>query len=266
MRVINIPIAPSVLLATVFAQSTLAIDYRETYPDSCPMGVDIDGLPSRLCIPNATGLKKWQPTYNMSMSTILMPCNTTGFYDPKVLGQYGLVDMDWSNAKEVWANQHPMDCEERLVTQAQLIKEQNAATRVWVYRNLVKALPWYSSVREKICDPNYAGWFLRFKDPIVNGSSIPGAHVPACDHNYDPPLCSEFYHDQEQTPQHPHGDGSCVSAPCDCGCVPCGEYLWDHRNASLRDWLANIHATGESSVENVAIDGIFTDDEWNAPG
>ena len=34
-----------------------------------------------------------------------------------------------------------MDCEERLVAQAELVKSVNPAAHVWVYRNLVKALP-----------------------------------------------------------------------------------------------------------------------------
>ena len=119
---------------------------------------------------------------------------------------------------------------------------------------------WYSSVRKKLCDPNYAGWFLKF-DP-----KVPKPHVPKCDNNYDPPKCSEFYHDQEQTPGHPHGDGNCVQFPCDCGCVPCGEYLWDHRNQSLRKWLVEVHLTGDTALDNPNIDGIFTDDEWNSPG
>ena len=46
-----------------------------------------------------------------------------------------------------------MDCEERLVSQAELVKSVNPDAKVWVYRNLVKALPWYSSVREKMLDP-----------------------------------------------------------------------------------------------------------------
>ena len=60
-----------------------------------------------------------------------------------------------SNAKLVWSNQNPMDCEERLLSQAKLVKNVNPGTRTFVYRNLVKALPWYSSVREKITDPAY---------------------------------------------------------------------------------------------------------------
>ena len=121
-----------------------------------------------------------------------------------------------------------MDCEERLLAQA----EKTAAlaggrgVRVFVYRNLVKALPWFQTVREKLLSPAHAGWFLRF-DPKRKGNYS----VPDCDHNYSPPICSEMYHDQEQTPSHgqPHPDGNC-SEPCDCGPgLPCGEYLFDHR-------------------------------------
>ena len=49
-----------------------------------------------------------------------------------------------------------------------------------VSRNTIKALNWYTSVREKLDDPQYEGWFVKFKDykgPQSNGSY----HVPACD-------------------------------------------------------------------------------------
>ena len=35
----------------------------------------------------------------------------------------------------------PMDCEERLVTQAEKLRQQNPAQKPWVYRNLVIAEP-----------------------------------------------------------------------------------------------------------------------------
>ena len=41
-----------------------------------------------------------------------------------------------------WASWCFMDCEERLVAQADLVRSANPDARVWVYRNLVKALPW----------------------------------------------------------------------------------------------------------------------------
>ena len=80
-----------------------------------------------------------------------------------------------------------MDCQERLVQQAEATKKANPAAKVWVYRNLIKALPWFRDVREKINDPQYSGWFLHLKG---NSSSL--------------------YHDSEQTKAG------------DCGGVTCG--------------------------------------------
>ena len=45
----------------------------------------------------------------------------------------GFVDYDWSNAKQLWANAKPMDCQERLVTQASSTKRASPSTRVFVY-------------------------------------------------------------------------------------------------------------------------------------
>ena len=41
---------------------------------------------------------KWAPTYNMSESTVMMPCNYSGLYDFDAypdLAKFGLVDYDW---------------------------------------------------------------------------------------------------------------------------------------------------------------------------
>ena len=86
----------------------------------------------------------WPPTYDMKASTLFMPCNYSGFLDPSISAKWGVVDFDWSNAKGAWTRQQPMDCEERLVAQADLVRSANPDARVWVYRNLVKALPWYA--------------------------------------------------------------------------------------------------------------------------
>ena len=124
-----------------------------------------------------------------------MPCNQTGFTNASLAAKFGIVDFDWSNAKGAWANASPMDCEERLVTQAAMVKKINPNSHVFVYRNLVKALPWYTSVREKILDPQYSGWFLPFKP------NAPSYHVPNCSTDASGTKCSRFYHDQEQTPR-----------------------------------------------------------------
>jgi hypothetical protein len=84
-------------------------------------------------------------------------------------------------------------------------------------------------VREKITDPAYSAWFLPFGPPTVGN----GWHVPQCDSNYDPPLCTNLYHDQGQTPGYPHGDGDCAPPACDVGSVPVGEYLFNFASVNV---------------------------------
>lgn len=200
-------------------------------------------------------LPKFAPTWDMQLSTIAMPCNDSGLLDINLHSQFGLIDIDWSNGKQIWVNP-PMNCEELLLTQAALLKQANPNIKVFVYRNLVKALPWYSSVRSSIGDSSKSNWFLQFKPNITY-------HVPQCDTNWNPPRCTQFYHDQDQTPEYPHGDGSCPG-PCDCGPVPCGEYLWDHNHGgdALRQWLVNDFVMGPTGLGNSAVSGFYFDDGW----
>ena len=153
-----------------------------------------------------------------------------------------------------------MNCEELLVEQVEQTKNAGGK-HIFVYRNIVKALPWFSSVREKLNDPNYQGFFLKF-DPRRRSY-----HVPACAAE-NQTLCSELYHDQQQTPQVPSPsnedpDGSCLDY-CDCGNIhPCGEYLFDHRNGTmLREWIVQEVILGETAVGHPSIDGLFLDDFW----
>jgi hypothetical protein len=141
-----------------------------------------------------------------------------------------------------------------LLEQCARLKGLKPGLRCFVYRNLVKALPWYSTVSEKINDAAYAGWFLPNKPggPFGNGSY----YVPQCDTNWSPPRCTALYHDLDQTPGFPHGDGSCPG-PCDCGGVPCGEYLWDHRNTSLRSWIVNEFLLGPTGLGNENVSGFY---------
>jgi hypothetical protein len=202
---------------------------------------------------NAAWLPPWESTYDMALSTIMMPCNDSGWMDSNFASKWGLVDLDWSNAKALWANAKPMDCQERLITQAQKIRKSNPSTKTFVYRNLVKALPWFSSVREKLDDPAYSGWFLKYRD---GGKGKNYSSNPCTGRK-----CSVYYHDQDQTPEHPRGDGSCIDE-CDCGTQPCGEYLWDHRNNSLREFLISEFVLGPDGIGNAAVDGVFLDDKW----
>merc|ERR1719316_1087989 len=138
---------------------------------------------------------------------------------------------------------------------------------MFVYRNMIKALPWFTSVRKKITDPAYAAWFMPFSKAVIANHSL--SHVPVCDNNYQPPLCSNLYHDQSQTPGYPHGDGDCSAPGCDVGSVPVGEYLFDPRSANvsvngqtLVEWFVDEYLGGHAGMGNPSIAGFYIDDDW----
>ena len=89
-----------------------------------------------------------------------------------------------------------------------------------------------------------------------------------CDDNYDPPLCSDKYHSQEQSPGYPHGDGDCAAPACDCGKVPCGFYIFNHSSTAIvngqtfRDWFIHDYMINEVGRSDL-VSGFFWDDVWN---
>ena len=96
----------------------------------------------------ATCLPTWKPSYKMSQSTILYTCNDTGMHDVGHATKFGVVVYDWSNAKALWANAHPMNSEELLTEQCDRVLAASPSIpgevpRCWVYRNTIKALNWY---------------------------------------------------------------------------------------------------------------------------
>jgi len=208
----------------------------------------------------------YPPMYLMNASTIIMPCNNSGMTDPSTTTGWGYIDFDWSNAKKLWAAAKPMNCAELLLKQVDITTSASPGTTVYVYRNSIKALPWYTSVREKLVDPAYSAWYLNF-------SSKATPHVPKCDDNYKPPLCSDYYHDQSQTPEYPGGDGDCSAPACDVGTVPVGEYIWDPRawNVAVKgqtfgDWFINDYLFDATGGANPKVSGFFFDDQWTTSG
>ena len=138
----------------------------------------------------------WPATWQMNASTIIMPCNYTGYQVPKTVADWGITDFDWSNNLAGWSSSTPMDNDERQLIQVKMIKEDPLTPKykkVWIYRNSVYAYPWFSSVRRILDDPNYSAWFLKF-----NGTG-PWTS-PNCDKNYDPPKCTQYFHTQMDTP------------------------------------------------------------------
>lgn len=204
-------------------------------------------------------LPRFAPSYDMFDSSIIMPCNYTGEFDSEVASQWGIADIDWSNGKAQWAQEHPMTAEENLITAAAAIRAISNRTKVWIYRNLVYAPSWFTEVREKI--ESNPEWFIPFKEegPYVNAKCTLGK-------------CSDLFHSQFQTPEFTCNQtltgescvhaGRCMDAHCDCGEVPCGWYLWNHKNPDCREWLVNTHMMGAMSMGNVNVQGNFIDDEW----
>lgn len=202
----------------------------------------------------------------MNLSTIIMPCNNSGFTDPETTAGWGIIDFDWSNGKgtgdaDGWAKHKPMDDEELLFKQVQMTTAKTPGTTVWVYRCSVYGYPWYTDVRELLEDPAYDAWWLHFKPEGPWYSK-------KCDDNYDPPRCSDKYHSQEQSPGFPHGDGDCSAPGCDCGENPCGFYVWNHsstvivKGQSFQDWF--IHSYMLNSVgSSPLVSGFFWDDVWS---
>jgi hypothetical protein len=186
---------------------------------------------------HGSALPSWPPSYDMKRSTFMMACNNTGPFNATFAAKWGIADFDWSNWKSGengWTNAVPMDCEEKLARQAAMTKAVNPETRVFVCelfgclrfefltsrlftdRNMVKALPWYSSVRKKLVDPQYSDFFLHFNCNRSSGAKYDnGCHVPV--------EGTSLYHDQEQTPHGKTCGHTTGLSPC-CG-VPCGEYV-----------------------------------------
>lgn len=210
-------------------------------------------------------LPKMKQTWQMNLSTIIMPCNNTGYTDPETTLGWGIVDFDWSNGKgtgpgDGWAKHKPMDDEEMLFKQVKMTTAATKGTTVWVYRNTVYGYPWYTDVRKILEDPAYEAWWFKFKQEAPWTSK-------KCD-SAQPTLCSDLYHSQEQSPGFPHGDGDCAAPGCDCGKVPCGFYIWNHSSTAVvngqtfQDWF--IHSYVLNSVGSSAlVSGFFWDDVWN---
>ena len=79
----------------------------------------------------------WPASYQMNLSTVLMPCNSSGLIDPETLKGWALNSFDWSTGKSAWAAARPMDCEETLLRQAEVTAAAlgGGMQRNWVYRS-----------------------------------------------------------------------------------------------------------------------------------
>ena len=198
------------------------------------------------------------PLYTMNQSTIIMPCNKSGFTNIDSIRGWSIIDFDWSNAKEIWDKNSPMNDEELLFQQVQMTTQASPNTTVWVYRCSVYAYPWYTSVRTILDDPVYKPWFLQFKPKAP-------WYSPKCDNNSG--KCSDYYHMQEQSPGFPTGDGDCAAPACDCGTMPCGFYMFNHsstvvvKGQTFLEWFIHSYMFNEVGSSPL-VSGFFWDDDW----
>ena len=153
-----------------------------------------------------------------------------------------------------------MDDDSRLITQMAMIKAVNPAIKVLGYRNSIQAYNWMSIVREKLDDPQYAGWFLQYRDGIdgaTKNSSEYGSNPcngPAGDNTTK---CSKFWHFGLTGFSNP-----CPGGECDCGAAPCASYEFDHRNASFSSWFVSEYVMGKLGMGDKNQDGMYFDDGW----
>jgi hypothetical protein len=191
-------------------------------------------------------LPAWPQTWEMRQSSGWMACNATGAVDPEFASHFGLTDLDWNGGKNVWSKTSPMSAEEFMLDNIRAIKARNPLAHGWVYRNGIKALPWHTTVRRLLEDKAQWGLFM----PYAGCMPSPGHYI--CGVN----ATQNLYHDFEQTPRG------------DCGAgVQCGEYVFNHRNASLTNFLLGEYFFGnETGAGNPLIDGFYVDDGWSASG
>ena len=130
----------------------------------------------------------------------------------QLAAKWGIVDFDWSNwvsgkpqtyagkTYAGWTETVPMTTQENLRAQAKMVKAADIGlkTKVFVYRNMMKALPWYTSVRKIIVDPAYSGFFVPFK---CNTSASDPKVLPDMGGCRVSLQGAQLYHDQEQTRQ-----------------------------------------------------------------
>jgi hypothetical protein len=189
----------------------------------------------------------WPPTYRMNFSTIIMPCDESGLppapFPPAQAATWGWSFNTWVNGMYAWARDAPEDCDEVQVSQSVATAAIGRGGRQSTYRNVAKALPWFTMVREKLADRAFERWFLPWA---------------ACK-NYDcgDNATANLYHSFLQTP----------NATGDCGAgVVCAQYFFDLRNESLRAWLAGDYILGPTGLGHPSIRGYYLDDLWYLHG
>lgn len=80
-----------------------------------------------------------------------------------------------------------------------------------------------------------------------------------------PPLCTEYFHTQMDTPRPgPGGYGRCAPPACNCGSKPCGFYVFNHssdvivHNQTFQEWFIDSYIL-DSIGMSPSVSGFFFD-------
>ena len=107
----------------------------------------------------------WAPQWNFTLSTICQP-SSPDYFVPPVDEPWGLVSLDWSVAKSVWAKNglHNGTIEATSIEGCRRIKVNNPAGRCFIYHNMELALESMETQRLVMYDPAQANLFLQYTD------------------------------------------------------------------------------------------------------
>lgn len=233
----------SLLTVTVMAGAQTTQTTRPSNAAATPRGA----MPNLLLPP-------WPPTYNLTQSTMTQSCFGPARISPvgpltnqsgSFMRHWGIVTIDFESQEKLWAQSpNGKNSDEMMLAEAVKAKAIAPDTKIYVYRNLAQAYSNFVELRAKIEDPAYAGWFLPFG---------PESTLPRCEVNprINKTLCSDLFHAKSGWTEDGH----------DCGDhIPCGDYVFDHRNQSLREWLVTTHILGPMGLGHPAVDGFLIDD------
>ena len=201
-----------------------------------------------------------------------MPCNESGWSDAEHFSQLGIVSFDMNNAQDIWEASSPQDPESILEQQCAKVKAIDSEVKCGVYRNSAHLWSNYELVRAKLQDPEFWGFFL------------PWANTTARQYDVEAGAGANLYWDDVQSPHLaiPPWSGKCQcvgtniprwgTKPCQrgpvCNCggsakVPCGQFMFDFRNESLRRWLTGDYLLGPTGLGSTNVDFLFLDDSWD---
>ena len=112
---------------------------------------------------------RWEPTYNLTLSTICQPGHAPNYFIPPPNEPWGFVSIDWTQASSIWANnstnKSDSTVEATSITGCQLIKNSsNPNTRCMIYHNMEVALQVMESQRKVMYDPTKKDWWLQYTD------------------------------------------------------------------------------------------------------